>query len=79
MPPRSTVGDENYERLRRELQDAREASALPERPLGKAALDDLLVRLRLGSLPTHGATSVSGQPELPPDRPFQRGHVARRD
>jgi uncharacterized protein len=56
-PERSVLADADlalhrseYERLRRELQEARDASALPERPAGKAALDDLLVRLRLGPL-----------------------------
>jgi predicted nucleotidyltransferase len=36
-----------YERLRAELQQAHEASRLPEAPRGGAALHDLLVRLRL--------------------------------
>ncbi len=40
---------EEYERLRRELEDAHRASRLPEAPSGKAALDDLLVRLRLAA------------------------------
>ena len=39
-----------YDRLRYELEDAFEKSALPERPSGKAALQDLLVSLRLQSL-----------------------------
>jgi predicted nucleotidyltransferase len=38
-----------YERLRRLLEDAHRASRLPESPSGKAALDDLLVRLRLNA------------------------------
>ena len=38
-----------YLRLRGELEDAYRASALPEAPSGKAQLDDLLVRLRLGA------------------------------
>lgn len=38
-----------YERLRAELQQAYETSHLPEAPRGTAALNDLLVRIRLGS------------------------------
>jgi hypothetical protein len=37
-----------YERLRRELEEAYQNSHLPERPTAKDALNDLLVRLRLG-------------------------------
>jgi len=37
-----------YERLRGKLEDAYQASTLPEGPGGSAALHDLLVRLRLG-------------------------------
>jgi uncharacterized protein len=37
-----------YERLRAKLQTAHEASALPETPRGAAALNHLLVRIRLG-------------------------------
>jgi hypothetical protein len=36
-----------YVRLREKLQQAHEASALPEAPPGSAALHDLLVRIRL--------------------------------
>ncbi len=36
-----------YARLRERLQQAHEASTLPEAPRGGAALHDLLVRLRL--------------------------------
>jgi predicted nucleotidyltransferase len=36
-----------YERLHGELEDAHRASALPDAPAGKAALNDLLVQLRL--------------------------------
>jgi predicted nucleotidyltransferase len=36
-----------YERLRSMLEVAHGASALPEAPGGRAALDDLLIRLRL--------------------------------
>jgi predicted nucleotidyltransferase len=36
-----------YERLRKKLQEAHEASELPEAPTGGAALHELLVRLRL--------------------------------
>jgi predicted nucleotidyltransferase len=38
-----------YERLRGELEAAHQASALPEALSGKAALNDLLIRLRLAS------------------------------
>jgi predicted nucleotidyltransferase len=37
-----------YQRLRQVLEDAHEASKLPEAPTSYAALDDLLVRVRLG-------------------------------
>lgn len=37
-----------YARLRAMLEDAHRASQLPEAPSGRAALDDLLIRLRLG-------------------------------
>jgi predicted nucleotidyltransferase len=37
-----------YERLRAALEDAHRASDLPEAPGGRAALNDLLVRVRLG-------------------------------
>jgi predicted nucleotidyltransferase len=40
-----------YERLQRELEAAYQASRLPEAPTARAALNDLLVRLRLGTLP----------------------------
>jgi hypothetical protein len=45
-----------YERLRAELEAARDASALPEAPSAEAqaALHDLLVRLRLGRMPLDG-------------------------
>jgi predicted nucleotidyltransferase len=39
-----------YVRLREKLQQAHEASNLPESPRGNAALHDLLVRLRLRSV-----------------------------
>lgn len=39
--------EREYERLRTELQQAFEASHLPETPSGAAALNDLLVRIRL--------------------------------
>jgi uncharacterized protein len=38
-----------YERLRTELEEAFEQSTLPEQPSGAAALNDLLIRLRLPS------------------------------
>lgn len=37
-----------YERLRAELEQAYQQSKLPESPSGAAALDKLLVRIRLG-------------------------------
>jgi predicted nucleotidyltransferase len=40
-----------YERLRGKLQTAHEASALPETSQGAEALNDLLVRIRLGDAP----------------------------
>jgi predicted nucleotidyltransferase len=40
---------EEYERLRRELEDAHRSSHLPGESSGKSALDDLLVRLRLAA------------------------------
>lgn len=39
-----------YERLMRDLEQAYERSKLPEVPTGRAALNDLLIRLRLGEL-----------------------------
>jgi predicted nucleotidyltransferase len=51
----STLSDDSfafhegeYARLRSELEDAYQRSALPENPRASAALDALLVRLRLG-------------------------------
>jgi predicted nucleotidyltransferase len=38
-----------YERLRQVLEDAHQTSALPESPTSYAALNDLLVRVRIGS------------------------------
>lgn len=38
-----------YERLLKELEDSYQQSQLPEMPSSRAALNDLLVRLRLGS------------------------------
>lgn len=38
-----------YERLLKELEDSYQRSQLPEMPSSRAALNDLLVRLRLGS------------------------------
>jgi len=40
--------EREYERLRAELEQAFEESRLPENPSGAAALNDLLVRLRVG-------------------------------
>lgn len=39
-----------YDRLRGELEEAYQASSLPEAPSAKAALNDLLVRLRIASI-----------------------------
>lgn len=39
--------EQEYERLRAELEKAFEQSDLPDQPSGAAALDDLLIRLRL--------------------------------
>lgn len=54
-PEQSAVGDADvgfhrreYDRLRAALEDAHRASNLPEVPSARAALNDLLVRLRLG-------------------------------
>jgi len=38
-----------YERLRAELEAAHQASTLPEAPTGRAALNELLVQVRLQS------------------------------
>jgi predicted nucleotidyltransferase len=53
-PEQSAVGDEDlafhrgeYERLVRALEEASRASELPEAPSARAALNDLLVRVRL--------------------------------
>ena len=48
-----TFHETEYQRLRGELQAAHEASFLPELPsdLTRAALNDLLVRLRLAQPP----------------------------
>ncbi len=45
-----------YHRLRSELEEAHQASTLPDTPSGRDALNDLLVRLRLPSAGTHGMT-----------------------
>jgi hypothetical protein len=42
--------EKEYERLVAELEAASEKSKLPEAPSGKAALNDLLVRVRLGDV-----------------------------
>jgi len=42
------VHQREYERLRAELEQAYQDSKLPEAPSGTAALDELLVRIRLG-------------------------------
>ncbi|MCB9841084.1 MAG: nucleotidyltransferase domain-containing protein [Phycisphaeraceae bacterium] len=42
--------EREQERLQGVMEEARAASALPEKPSGRAALDDLLVRLRMGTV-----------------------------
>ncbi|MBI1311605.1 nucleotidyltransferase [bacterium] len=42
--------EREYQRLVSELESASETSSLPERPAGKSALNDLLVRLRLAGV-----------------------------
>ena len=42
--------EREYKRLRSELEDAFRHSNLPEQPSGAAALNDLLIRLRLQGL-----------------------------
>ena len=56
-PEKSTLEDADvefhqreYERLRAELERAFQASQLPETPSGKAALNDLLIRLRMQTI-----------------------------
>jgi uncharacterized protein len=44
-----TFHQAEYTRLRGELEAASQSSNLPESPVAKAALNDLLVRLRLAS------------------------------
>lgn len=47
-----------YERLVGELEAASESSQLPEHSRGKAALNDLLVRLRLRDIPRASTTGI---------------------
>ncbi|MBO0858929.1 MAG: nucleotidyltransferase domain-containing protein [Chloracidobacterium sp.] len=54
-PEKSSLNDidvefhrREFERLRRMLEDSYRASSLPEIPAGREALNDLLIRLRLG-------------------------------
>jgi predicted nucleotidyltransferase len=56
-PEKSTLEDADvefhqreYERLRVELEQAFQASQLPETPSGKSALNDLLIRLRMETI-----------------------------
>jgi uncharacterized protein len=42
-----------FERLRAILEDEYQASSLPESPAGREALNDLLIRLRLGAKATN--------------------------
>ncbi len=44
-----------YQRLRQKLEAAHDASALPDSPMTRDALNDLLVRLRLGNVATEAA------------------------
>ncbi len=59
-PEQSTLDDrdldfhrQEYDRLRAELETAHQASSLPEVPLARPALHDLLVRLRMGDRARH--------------------------
>ena len=59
-PEKSTLSDvdvefhrREFELLRGRLEDAYQASSAPETPAGRAALDDLLIRLRLGAKATN--------------------------
>ncbi len=61
-PERSAMKDsdvafhlDEYDRLRTELEDAHQASKLPDVPSARPALNDLLIRLRL---PTPGSSQV---------------------
>lgn len=54
-PEQSTLGDDDfsfherqYQQLRQELETAFQASKLPEVPTARGALNDLLVRMRIG-------------------------------
>ncbi len=49
--------EREYERIRAELEQAHRESKLPEAPRGAAALDELLVRTRLGKIPSQGQVS----------------------
>jgi predicted nucleotidyltransferase len=56
-PEKSTLNDAHtefhqreYERLRAALEEAHQSSSLPESPAGGAAINDLLVRLRMKTL-----------------------------
>jgi hypothetical protein len=68
-----------YQRLRRELQAAHEVSPLPELPdeETRAALNDLLIRLRLGfpSIPNPQAGQLIGN--MPPTKTARRGLTAK--
>ncbi|MEI8197387.1 MAG: nucleotidyltransferase domain-containing protein [Phycisphaerae bacterium] len=66
-PEKSRLPDANmafheaeYQRLVRELESAQEASSLPETPSARPALDDLLVRIRLGGLGAGGGGAGHG-------------------
>jgi hypothetical protein len=61
-PERATIADADlplheaeYARLRGMLEEARDASHLPAEPSGRAALNELLVRVRLGGVGTADA------------------------
>jgi predicted nucleotidyltransferase len=52
-----------YDRLRRQLEASSQASALPEASSARPALNDLLVRLRLGESANHQSARPNHQPD----------------
>lgn len=77
-PEHSTLEDADvgfhrceYERLRAELEQAFQSSQLPENPAGKAALNDLLIRLRMGGIRVELKTNrgIYGRPQAGIDLP----------
>jgi len=65
--------EQEYVRLISELENAAQRSALPERPKGQAALNDLLVRLRL--LSKSARTSSSDDIQLALHKHSERGYT----